>query len=500
MNIYNVFKEAAHKFPNNKAIIDKDQTITYQELSQAVNNKSNELSNKGILKGDKILVFIPMSISLYVFLLATFKIGATAVFVDEWANKKRLTDCLTKVPCKGFAGNTKAKLLRFFYSPLKQIPMVLSSNYSLLTLDYSAAQEIESDDTALVTFTTGSTSIPKAANRTHHFLMAQYLTLQKELKTKAEDIDLIGLPIVVLCNLGTGATSILPNYNLKKLEKLNPEKLGQYMQKHKVNRVINSPFFFTQMGQSSVKLPQILNIFTGGAPVFSSDVSIFKKSFTDANITVLYGSTEAEPISIISGIDLQSEENNIIKNGLCVGKLSDDIRIKIISSYDKEIINPDELHSLEVNEGEIGEILVSGEHVLKEYLNSEVDTQRNKVKSDSIVWHRTGDAGRVINNKLYLQGRLKQLFKVNNELISPFIYEYLLSINKNIIKGTILYSDRVVAYIQPVKTANKKELKKHLLNEFPIINEVVFISKMPLDARHNSKIDYESLKTRFASD
>jgi acyl-CoA synthetase (AMP-forming)/AMP-acid ligase II len=497
-NIYKIFELAANDFPNNIAIIDNNKQITYNDLKLAVNNKGIELNNKGITQGDKILVFIPMSIELYIFLLATFKTGAVAVFVDEWANKKRLTDCLTKVPCKGFAGNNKALLLRFFYTPLRKISVIFNNKYIFAKSHETALQEVKPNETALVTFTTGSTSIPKAANRTHQFLNAQYLTLSKELKTKSNDIDLIGLPIVVLCNLGTGATSVLPNYNLKKLDSFNPEKIISYIKKHNINRIINSPSFFMKIGKNKQPLTHISHIFTGGAPVFPSSSPSLKQAFPNAEIDILYGSTEAEPISKISNSDLLLEEQNLSKDGLCVGKVSEDVQIKIIKGYEQEIINPKELQSLAVKAGEVGEILVAGDHVLKEYLNSDIDTLKNKIKQDETVWHRTGDAGKIIDHKLYLQGRTNQLFKKNNELISPFIYEYLLNLNEHIISGTVLYSKNVVAYIQTTKNANKNELTSLILNQFPVIEKVVFISKMPLDPRHNSKIDYEKIKTKHS--
>lgn len=492
-NIYNIFSQAAQQYSANKAIVSGGYTISYGKLHHAVQHKATELTQAGITKGDTILVFIPMSVELYVFLLATFKIGAVAVFVDEWANKERLNNCLTKVPCKGFAGGFKAQLLRRFYKPLKNIPVKLSSKINTSAVAITPPVDVTPNDKALITFTTGSTSIPKAANRTHGFLQAQYNVLINELNTQPHHIDFIGLPIVVLCNLGSGATSVLPNYNLKKLAKIKPQKVQEYLREQNVNRVINSPSFFIKLAEFNGKLPEVTNIFTGGAPVFPKDVEVFKRVFSSASIHILYGSTEAEPISEIKGDELLQQEQALTKHGLCVGKINKSVSLKLIQKTTKKHLTSSDLKTLESDN--IGEILVAGNHVLKEYVNSEEDTKQNKIKDGDLVWHRTGDAGIIKNGQLYLQGRINNIFELKGETISPFIYEYLFKNEANITYGTIMQlNNQVVAFVEPKTWSEKDVLEKQLKTKYPIIERVFPVKKIPLDARHNSKIDYAKLK------
>ncbi len=498
-NIYNIFGNAVNSYPTNKAIISNKKSISYQELDYAIQHKADELLAKGIKKGDKILVFIPMSISLYVFLLATFKIGAVAVFVDEWANKKRLTDCLTKVPCKGFVGGTKARLLKFLYAPLRKIEITINSSIKTTSIPVKKAETVAQDETVLVTFTTGSTSIPKAANRTHEFLTAQYNILLDELKTNQSHCDFIGLPIVVLCNLGTGASSVLPNYNLKKLDKIKPFKVSRYLIDNKVNRIISSPSFFRVLANDkSISLSHTNEIFTGGAPVFPDDIPQFKHTFPKANINILYGSTEAEPISHILGEQLLKKQLEITTNGLPVGTPSNHVQLKLIKKTDKEILTQQDLKELSVKDQEVGEILVSGKHVLKEYLLSEEDTKKNKIKDGETVWHRTGDAGKLIDGQLYLLGRIKEIIIDKDELTSPFIYEYLLAQEKNIHVGTVLKTDVITAFIEPVSWEDRNQIKKNILKNHDKIKAVHFIKKIPLDPRHNAKIDYDKLRAIYS--
>ena len=88
MNISELFISAAKSYPNKIAIIDPKGSITYSDLEKEVQKTAAYFQKKGIKRIDRVLVFVPMGIDLYRIVLALFYIGATAVFLDEWVNKK----------------------------------------------------------------------------------------------------------------------------------------------------------------------------------------------------------------------------------------------------------------------------------------------------------------------------------------------------------------------------------------------------------------------------
>ena len=89
-NIVEILFENAQKHQEKLAIIHKKEKITYGELAHGLKDYAQYFLSKGIKKGDNVLVFVPMTIELYKILCAIFYIGATAVFVDAWADKNRL--------------------------------------------------------------------------------------------------------------------------------------------------------------------------------------------------------------------------------------------------------------------------------------------------------------------------------------------------------------------------------------------------------------------------
>src|SRR5262249_16375838 len=180
------------------------------------------------------LVFAPMSADLYVALLALFRLGAAALFLDPSAGKAHLEQCCARWPPDAMLAVPKAHLLRFVSPPLRKIPLKIAvSGWVPATrrwLDVQTAPRdrdareasIRPDDPALVTFTSGSTGVPKAAVRTHAFLLAQHQVLAKRIELEAGEVDLATLPIFVLANLASGVTTVIPDVDLRRPGEIDP--------------------------------------------------------------------------------------------------------------------------------------------------------------------------------------------------------------------------------------------------------------------------------------
>lgn len=503
-NIVDLFFDAAIKYPEKIAIIDKKKRVTFFELKQQVKDTANYFLKKGIKQGDRVLVFVPMGIDLYRIVLALFKIGAAAVFLDEWISKKRMEECCKVAQCKALIGISKTYFLSFISSELRRIPIHLGKKYISGLKNNLPGISVKSGDTALITFTTGSTGIPKAAKRTHGFLRKQFDVLIEKVNPQPGEVSIPALPIVLLINLGAGCTSLITDFKSGKPELMNATKILNQINLYKVNSIVASPFFVKQLSKCAIsqkiKLPLLQKIFTGGAPVFPSDAKIYRQAFPETVIEIVYGSTEAEPISSIN-VEKLIKENEFAR-GLNVGKPNDNVQVRIIELTDGIIKCADEtaFQKFVLSEGAIGEIVVSGPHVLDAYFNNEEALKRNKIFIENRCWHRTGDSGFIADGNLFLTGRCNALILWDNKIISPFLYECYFQTIPGIDIGTLLKKGNgIIAVIEPTSGANKNEITAHLKNNIkdPLVPfaDIEWISKMPRDLRHHSKIDYEKLRT-----
>lgn len=504
-NITSHFFEAASKFPEKIAIADKKGNITFGELEQQVIQVSNTFLLRGIKKGDRVLVFVPMSIELYRTVLALFRIGAVAVFLDEWVSFSRLNASCKAAKCHAFIGSFKARILGLVSAEIRKIPIKLGTSIEQNHQNI-ALPEVFGTDTALLTFTTGSTGSPKAARRTHGFLHQQFLALSEEVQSSPEDIDMPVLPIVLLLNLGAGCTSVIAKYNSRKPSSLDPSKILNQIEFFKVTKITASPFFVLQLARyikrENQTPPQLLRkIFTGGAPVFPNQATDILTAFSNTNLRIVYGSTEAEPISSISGVELIERTHNELSKGLPVGLPFHRAKVRIIT-IDDHPVNVDNEGSLEklfLPAGTIGEIIVSGSHVLSEYFNNEEAIRQNKIFVGDKCWHRTGDSGYLDSQgNLFLCGRCKSLIVYKGELIAPFIYEFAIKATKEVEIGTVLLREKeLVLVIETTSEANREHITNALRQSRLQFDYIHWMKSIPRDPRHHSKIDYEKLKMKM---
>jgi len=517
-NIVSKIIEICNKFPDKHAIIhQKDQfffkaqfeKVTYKQLYSDVIDTAKRLKKNGLGKGDRILVFVPMSYELYVIALAILYIGAVLVFVDAWSNKNRLNMACDIVKPMGFIGTLKAQVLRIAGS-IRKIPVkiisntLVSSNRETLKVpNIDSPVDVSFEDEAIVTFTTGSTGAPKAAKRTHGFLFNQRKALIDHISLQDNDIDLPTLPIFVLNNMSLGVTTVLPVFNPAKPADFDTQKMVEQINTLNITSSTGSPAFFENLANYLIetkKHTSFKTIYTGGAPIFKPLAVKLRQAFPNTDIHVVYGATEVEPVSSIP-IDEYIKMDH--SSGLPLGKIVDSLKIKIIKpSSESIILNDNEsIQEYEVNDDEVGEIIVSGDHVLQEYIGSPQEFKKNKIESDGDLWHRTGDAGRIDSNGfIYLHGRVKNRFlnvHQKNVFALP-VEQELLTIDKIEFSSIFNVENQIYIALETEKELSKNEqieIKTIVREKFKDlkIKKIVFLEKIPRDPRHNSKANYEQL-------
>ncbi|MBV9128710.1 MAG: AMP-binding protein, partial [Verrucomicrobia bacterium] len=226
-NIAEILRAQAHARPDAPALIDRNRVLTFAQLDRAAGQAAAFLLANGLQKGDAVLVLQPMSAELYVALLALFRLGLTAMFLDPSAGRDHVERCCARVPPAAFLGSPRAHLLRLRCPALRRVPrqFVLGGRLPGFAVALANADRLApvndiapcaDDAPALLTFTSGSTGEPKAAVRTHGFLRAQHAALARGIALAPGQVDLTTLPIFVLANLGSGVTSVLPDADLRR--------------------------------------------------------------------------------------------------------------------------------------------------------------------------------------------------------------------------------------------------------------------------------------------
>jgi acyl-CoA synthetase (AMP-forming)/AMP-acid ligase II len=515
MNLVSLLAERAREHPGRPALVDschgRDRVVTFGDLSRRVNAGAAALRDMGLARGQVVLVFQPVSIELYEFLLAAFHSGLRVMLADPSAGRDFLSLCCGRVMPDAFFGPWKAQCLRMAVPGLRRIrkPIVSGSWFPGARRwktdgDGPPPVDLPNEEAALITFTSGSTGVPKAAARSHGFLLAQHRSLSRALDFENGEVDLITLPVFVLANLASGLTSVLAATDLARPGAPDAAAIRSQCERHGVTRCAASPAFFEGLLRSADGLPPLRKIYTGGAPVFPDLLRKLRAALPHALIHSVYGSTEAEPIAHLRA-DEATAEITRAGGGLCAGVPVDEIGLRIIRNHWGKPLGPmsdNEFPHMFMPAGEAGEIVVSGDHVLRGYLGGIGDGE-TKIRVGESVWHRSGDAGWLdATGRVWLLGRCAEklpMFPAGERLpvealCYPFAIECAMRENfPDIRMAAIKWKGSRTLVIGKSCASREREAIRSMAVELGM-EEIVCLASLPLDRRHNAKIDYPALR------
>jgi acyl-CoA synthetase (AMP-forming)/AMP-acid ligase II len=518
MNVAEILREHADRRPHDAALIDRrhgrSRTVAYAQLEQAAGQMAALLHAHGLRPGDAVLVFHKMSAELYIAIAGLLRSGLTAMFLDPSAGRRYIDACCALHRPRAMIAGSTMHCLRLVSAEMRRIPLKFSIGCrvpgairaeSARRLPYR--REVfaaEADSPALLSFTTGITGEPKAAMRTHGFLLAQHAAIEQNLDLQPGDVELVTLPIFVLANLASRVTSILPAGDIRRPDAIAPEPIVRQILTHRPTRAAAPPSFLERLADycqaRQLTLPNLRRILTGGGPVAPRLFTRLHDMAPNADVVVVYGSTEAEPISTMAASRMDAADRAAMfgGRGLLVGAPAPHLDLRIMRDQWGVAIGPladDDFHQLCQPPRQMGEIVVSGAHVLSTYLYDRGNDQ-NKFTVDGVPWHRTGDAGYLDDcGRLWLVGRCAARVDDQRGALYPLGVEHA-ALQHEYIRRAALISHRGqrVLAVELSRRANNPDLASLLKSlSFAGIDAIHILRRMPMDRRHNSKVDYRSL-------
>lgn len=519
------------KFAHKETDKLEHQHATFLDLHNAVGIVAGGLKKLGIKKGDRVIVFIPMSFPMYTTMFALQKIGAIAVFLDSWARKDQLDISAKVVEPVAIISIEKAFQYLKGVEAIDAIATKISvgqtdGNYTtsfeklISSKEWAEIEAVEKEHTALITFTTGSSGTPKGADRSHRFLASQHYALNRHIPYDKSDCDIPAFPIFSLNNIAAGVSTILPAIDVGMPNPMDAMILYNQISSQNVSCTTLSPSLMNGLSKfcndNNLTLENLRRIITGGAPVSKDDVRNMKKAAPHAEVLVLYGSTEVEPMAHIADSEMLKEHSKrdpeLVDEGVNVGHFDEGLRVKFIKieKGSIEIHTEKDWAQWERNLGEVGEIIVQGEHVCERYYNNEEAFKKSKIKDHSgLVWHRTGDLGRMDKNgNLWLVGRIHNAIQRNGEYLFPVRAEVILKRLPFVkhaaylgVKNTQLGEATYCVYSINEKAldeyneemANDEIMRLMNKNSIPV-DKIVCVKEIPMDPRHHSKVEYNKLR------
>lgn len=471
LNLIEAFLAQVEARPDAAAIIAPDGRVTtYAQLARASNTRARAWAREGIGAGDVVLIARGVSVELYETLLAVFRLGAVAMFPEPATGLTGLRLAVQAAQPKAVATTALGHVIRLGFRELRALKGLPEPG------DDDVGEEVlahlPDDAPALITFTSGSTGRPKGIVRSAAFLMLQHELLEHVRDTQPGDVDLISLPVFILSNLAAGAASVIPAGRLTRPAKLDGARLRAQMAEFGVNRIVAPPAVVARIVEGAEAMPKLEAIFTGGGPVFPNLLHAAAKAAPNAEIHAVYGSTEAEPIAHVQIADIAEADWAAMASGggLLAGKPIPEISVELRDH----------------------EVFVAGPHVNRGYLDKRDDAS-TKSEHNGVLWHRTGDAARVDEQgRIWLLGRREA---ASGELF-PFAVETAALSWPGVRRAALLAGSPRAKLALEGDGLDAGEMQRRAGAMGTI--DAVIVRQVPVDKRHNSKIDYARLRKLLA--
>lgn len=538
MNITELIYQNANLFPNRKAVIapiayDMCGRITYahytfRQFVSESENLSLHLKKCGIHPGTKVLLFVKPSLEFSLLVFSLFALGAVPVLIDPGVGRKNLLEAIEKVKPEVLIAEPIVHLLRrvyfkyfasvrvfittqspsFFTSQLSLQSFIKQKNFEKISL-----QTLSADSVAAIVYTSGATGIPKGVVYTHGMFAQQVHLLKKIIPLNGEDVDISCFPLFSLFSISLGMSSVIPWLDASKPISVNPEFILRHIRDHGVTLGTGSPAIWERVADYCLQKQETLDSLRGimmfGAPVSLSLHEKLRDVCPNGNTFTPYGATECLPVSWISGREILKNHARKMKEGTgtCIGSIVEETEVEIIPTFFDAISVVEKLPAYE-----IGEIIVSGQQVTREYFENPEETKRAKIFDGEKLWHRMGDLGyKDAEGLLWFYGRKSHRVIAGDQPYYPIPCEAifnqhakvkrsaLISIEEDFPALVIERVDKKVSLSQEERLTFKKELLEmgKKFQHTKKIKNFFLYDDFPVDCRHNIKIDRIFLSQYF---
>ena len=468
MNLLYAFQSHVAAHPDRIALVDpKGRQWTYAALDRRGQALAAHFRRKGLRRGDRVLLALGVDADLYAALAALWRLGAVAVLPEPALGLAGIRRALELTQPKAALLGGIYRVLPWIVPPLRRVDLQLRLRTGANRM--ATCEDLPPDAPALISFTTGSTGAPKAIVRSHGFMQAQDAAVAPLIGAGGRlEVDLVGFPVFVVANLGQGITSVLPDWPARKLHEASGKRIARLIKRHNVTRLLLNPELVMRLADHGV--PQgVRAVFTGGGPVFPDTIRKIRDARSDLDLVAIYGSTEAEPIAEISASEISPDDFAAMLDGkgLLAGRPVAGARVRIVED----------------------EIQVSGEHVVKGYLDASRDVETKVRDADDVLWHRTGDAGYLDQQgRLWLLGRLGA--KVGS--LWPFAIETAARSWPGVHRAALIAVDGAPVLALEGDQHHSADWRSRA--EAFGIASTVSLRAIPMDKRHGSKVDLARLQ------
>lgn len=415
--------------PKREALIEleRGRRFTYAELDERASRCANALLQLGVKRGDRVAVLMMNGVEYIESYFALARIGAVMVPLNWRLTPKELEFILGDAGAVALLFDSEfdaaAKALHECKTPLREWLRVGSpadENAPAFAQNYEALceaapadfphNESGGDDNLFIMYTSGTTGLPKGVVHSHATMIAGSFTILMTADIRPDDTYLQMLPLFHVGALSPLTSSVHRGARALIMRQFDPARVFPAIKEWRADCGLAVPamlnFMLQAAGEKTARESgeSLRWLLSGAAPV---PVPLIKR-YAELGIEIhqVYGLTEsAGPACLISG-------EEALRRAGSTGPAFFHTDVRVVGADGRDCAP-----------GEIGEVLVRGRHLMKEYWNRP-DATAETLRDG---WLHSGDmAHKDADGFLYIRDRKKDMIISGGENVYPAEIENVL--------------------------------------------------------------------------
>ena len=421
--------ESARRLPDKIALVSQDRRLTYAELDAQSNALANALEARGVVRGDRVVVFADNTVEAVIAFWGVLKANAVVSMVNPQTKEDKLAYLLND--CRARAIISDAHLAPTLVPAVAKarhlVAAIVSGKMDLALLagvehvsEWGQALNAQSGshppqrrgidiDLASIIYTSGSTGDPKGVMLTHRNMLTAATSITTYLGNVEDDIILGVLPLSfdyglyqLIMTFRMGARLVLERsftYPAEVLNRVVSERVTGFPGVPTIFAILGGLRNIHQYDFSNIRY-----VTNTAAALSTKHIDMLREVFSKARVFSMYGLTECKRCTYLPPEDID-------RKPLSVGIAIPNTELWIVNEANEK-----------VGPGEVGQLVIRGATVMRGYWEKPEETAKKlrpgPLPGEYVLY--TGDYCKLDEDGyLYFVGRMDDIIKSRGEKVAP---------------------------------------------------------------------------------